>query len=332
VSVTQLARDNLLSPPVLGFGLGVLGARLRSEMRLPAPLPTLLSTYLLLAIGVKGGIALRGSDLSDLLAPLGLTLALGAAIPGVVFVALRRFAKVPVPLAAAFAAFYGSVSAVTFTAAMTFMESEGIAVEPFLPALLAVLEVPGIVVALVLAARAQGTQVEHDLTEAGSRKVSLRGAIHEVLSGKSIMLLLGGIVIGVAPTEASVARIEPLFVGLFAGVLVLFLVDLGGLAGEQLKLLRTCGRWLPITAVVAPLVFGSIGVLSALAIGMSPGGATVFGAMAASASYIAAPAAVRVAMPEVDVSIPLTAAIGITFPFNLVIGIPLFYELSVVFS
>ncbi len=317
MNIVQLAQTNLLSAPVLAFGLGLGGAKLKSELRLPAPLPTLLSTYLLLAIGLKGGAALRESSVTDLALPALATVALGCVIPLVSFAVLRR--KLGVPLAAAVSAFYGSVSAVTFTAAMTFMEEAELPVEGFLPALLALFEVPGIVVALVLAARF-------------GQNITLGPALREVLTGRSIMLLIGGLTIGAASHPSSMERVAPLFVGLFGGVLVLFLLDLGALAGEKLGELRRGGALLPVFAIGAPLLFGPLGVVVGSMAGLGTGGAAVFGVMAASASYIAAPAAIRVALPEVEVGIPLTAALAITFPFNLVIGIPLITEIAIQLS
>jgi uncharacterized protein len=315
MSFFSLASANLLSPAVLAFALGVLGARLNSDLRLPAPIPTLLSTYLLLAIGLKGGVALANADASDLPVPVVATLVIGTAIPLATYLVLRRFSDLTVPMAAAFAAFYGSVSAVTFTAANTFVLDQGLKVEGFLPALLALMEIPGIIIALVIAARA------------GSG-MDLKAALHEVVTGRSVMLLVGGLTIGALSGAESLDRVAPFFVAPFQGILVLFLLDLGVVAGEKIGDLRTSGRAIPLFALFAPIVFGSIGVVVGHLAGLSVGGTAIFASMAASASYIAAPAAVRVALPDVDVGVPLAAAIGITFPFNLIIGIPLFTELA----
>ena len=313
--VLTLARANLLSPPVLAFGLGVFGARVKSDLRLPSPLPTLLSTYLLLAIGLKGGAALAVADAGDLALPALATLGLGIVIPLISYAALNGPGRMPARQAAAFAAFYGSVSAVTFTAATTFLDKQGIPVEGFMPSLLALLEVPGIVIALVLAARFGGN-------------MALRPALHEVLTGRSVLLLVGGLGIGWASGTDGAERIAPFFVGPFQGILVLFLLDLGVLAGEKLGELRRSGPAVVVFALLAPLAFGPVGVVVGSLAGLGRGGAAVLGAMAASASYIAAPAAVRVALPDIDIGIPLTAALGLTFPLNLVIGIPLYAEIA----
>jgi uncharacterized protein len=318
MSTLSLARDNLFSPPVIAFTVGMVGARLKSDLRLPTPLPALLSTYLLLAIGVKGGAALAASRVGELAAPALATIAVGCTIPILTFWFLIGPGKVPPQMAAAFAAFYGSVSAVTFTAAMTFMEKEDIAVEGFLPALLALFEVPGIVVALILAQRFGG-------------RMALRPALREVITGRSVLLLVGGMTIGALSGADGIERISPFFVSPFQGILVLFLLDLGATAGEKLGELRSESGSAPAIlgfAIVAPAVFGPLGVLVATVAGLGVGGAAVFSAMAASASYIAAPAAVRVALPDVSIGLPLTAALAITFPLNLVIGIPLFTQLA----
>jgi hypothetical protein len=177
------------------------------------------------------------------------------------------------------------------------------------------LEVPGIVVALVIANRVLA-------------KSTFKSAVHEVVTGRSVVLLIGGLVIGFVASEKSAALVEPLFVDLFAGVLVLFLLDLGVMAGSRLDTIRAAGARLIVFAIVLPVLFGVLGVAIGTASGLSVGGVTVLATMAASASYIAAPAAVRIGMPEADGGLALGAALGITFPFNLVIGIPLYSEMA----
>ena len=315
MSLTDLIVENLTAPAVLCFVIGVLAVALRSDLRLPDQVGSLISTYLLLAIGLKGGTSLRDADIGELGAPLLATLALGAVTPLVTFVVARRFARLGTIDAAALAAHFGSVSAVTFTAAESFARSADPTTEGFLPALVAVLEVPGIVIALVLALRVTGSG-------------SMRAAVHEVLTGKSILLLVGGLVIGSVASDNAMSKVEPFFIGLFPGMLCLFLLDLGTLAGQRFTYLRTAGPRLLATALVLPVVFGAFGVALGTLSGLSAGGAAVLGAMAASASYIAAPAAVRVALPEADLGLCLGAAIGVTFPFNLIVGIPLYTEIA----
>jgi uncharacterized protein len=315
VSSLELARDNLTSAPVLAFVIGVVAALARSEMSLPPAASSLISSYLLLAIGLKGGKELAAASASDVFGPAVANIGLGVVTPLVVFVLLRRRARFSVADAGGIAAHYGSVSAVTFTAAAGFVAASGFAAEGFMPALVAVMEVPGIVVPLVLVAYLTG-------------RASLRQAMAEVLLGKSVVLLLGGVLIGMAGGKSSYEQVAPFFDAPFKGVLTLFLLDLGALAGTHLQAVRKAGAYLIGLAVVAPAVFGVVGVLAGSAAGMSVGGAATLGAMAASASYIAAPASVRVALPDANPALSLTAALGITFPFNLVIGIPLYLQVA----
>jgi hypothetical protein len=315
MSATELVIENLTSPTVLCFVIGLLAVAVRSDLRLPDQVGNLVSTYLLLAIGLKGGTRLKDASFGDIWAPVVVTLILGAITPLVAYVVGRRFARLGTIDAAALAAHFGSVSAVTFTAAEVFARSADPNTEGFLPALVAILEVPGIVIALVIAVR---------LTGSGN----LGEAVHEVLTGKSILLLVGGLVIGFVASDDAFATVSPFFIDLFPGMLCLFLLDLGTLAGQRFSYLRRAGARLMAMSIALPIVFGACGVLLGTASGLSAGGAAVLGAMAASASYIAAPAAVRVALPDADVGMCLGAAIGVTFPFNLVIGIPLYTEIA----
>jgi len=315
VTLGELVGQNLASPAVLAFVLGAVAVRLKSDLRFPESITSLLSTYLLLAIGLKGGLRLRDASFDDLVMPIIATVALGIITPTVSFFVARKFLRFTTTDAAAIAAHYGSVSAVTFTAAETFARSAGTLGEEYLAALVALLEVPGIIVALVIASRALGGK-------------SMKSAVHEVVTGRSIVLLIGGVAIGLIVNGDSAAVVEPLFVGLFPGVLVLFLLDLGVLAGERLERIRAAGWRLVVYAIALPVLFGILGALAGSWVGLMVGGVTVLATMVASASYIAAPAAVRVGLPDADQGLMLGAALGVTFPFNLVLGIPLYAELA----
>ena len=312
--LSELVVDNLTSPAVLAFVLGVLAVAIRGDLRLPDQVSSLISVYLLLAIGIKGGTRLREAGIADIWGPILATLALGVITPVLAYVAARHFGRLNITNAASLAAHYGSVSAVTFTAAEAFNKNSGILDEGFLPALVAILEIPGIVVALVIASRHLGSP--------------MKTALHEVLTGKSVLLLGGGLVIGGVGSRDAVTAIEPFFVTLFPGFLCLFLLDLGTLAGQRFTYVRRAGFRLVILAVALPILFGILGTIAGTAAGLSAGGAAVLAIMAASASYIAAPATVRAALPEADLGVSLGAAIGVTFPFNLVFGIPLFSEFA----
>ena len=315
VNGLELARVNLTTVPVLAFALGILASRVKSDLRFPAAITSFLSSYLLLAIGLKGGIAVSQSSLGELWMPALITFVAGATIPVVAFALLRRAGRFSVVDSAAIAAHYGSVSVVTFTAAVAFVAAAGTPAEGFIPALVAILEVPGIIVALVLA--------QHFGATGG-----LKSALHEVITGKSVILLVGGLIIGIIAGTEGTAAVKPFFVDLFPGLLALFLLDLGVLAGDHMGAVRKAGRFLVGFALIAPLVLGAVGAGAGTVAGLSVGGAAVLGAMFASASYIAAPAAVRVALPDANPGFYLTASLALTFPLNLIIGIPLYYQFA----
>jgi uncharacterized protein len=313
--------SNLLSPIVLAFALGVLAAFVKSDLEFPEALYHALTIYLLLAIGLKGGMALAATPLGEIVLPLLATVALGVLTPLTAFSVLRWVGRIDTVNAAAIAAHYGSVSAVTFLAAQTFAQTVGDAVEGYLPALVAVLEVPAIVVALLLV----GRRTEEAAAAVGGGRLA---AVREVLTGRSIMLLVGGVVIGYVADPAALASVEPFFVGLFPGALTLFLLELGMVAARRMRDLRQVGVFLLGFGVLMPVVHGCLGVWIAQLAGMSIGGSAVMGAMVGSASYIAAPAAVRVALPQANPAFYLTSALGITFPFNLTLGIPLYFAFA----
>ncbi|MBO1751224.1 sodium-dependent bicarbonate transport family permease [Actinotalea sp. BY-33] len=313
----QAALDTVTSPAVLAFLLGVLAALLRSDVRLPDAVHTALSSYLLLAIGLKGGAGLRQAGVGEVALPVLAAVALGIVTPMLAWVVLRALTRLSPVDRAAVTAHYGSTSLVTFTAAVALLDSRGDAYEPYAATLLAVLEVPGILVGLLLAGGAAAA--------AGAGRAE---AVREVLTGRSIMLLTGGLAIGALATPSSYDTVAPLFVTLFPGVLVLFLLDLGVLAGRRLRDVPAAGPGLVVAAVVIPVVNGSLGVLVGTAVGLSPGGAGLLGVLTGSASYIAAPAAVRLALPQANPAYYLTTSLGVTFPFNLVLGIPLYFALA----
>ena len=307
---------SLLSPVVLAFVLGALAVAVKSDLEIPEPLYQALSIYLLLAIGLKGGAALSVTPLGDVIAPVLGTLALGVLTPVTAYNVLRRLGKMDRTNAAALAAHYGSVSAVTFIAAQTVAAYAGVPSEGFMPALVALLEVPAIIVGLLIAyAR-------------GERAGSWQEALREVVTGRSIVLLVGGTAIGWIAGEDGMTPVAPFFVAGFQGALTLFLLDMGMTAARRLRDLREVGAFLVAFGVLMPLAHGALGVWVGLATGLSVGGAAVLGAMVSSASYIAAPAAIRVGLPEANPAYYLTAALGITFPFNLTVGIPVYLALA----
>lgn len=311
----ELLTASIFSVPVLAFALGIIAALLRADLRLPDAVYQAISMYLLLAIGLKGGVALRESSFSDVIGPVGAAIALGIVIPVLAFVVLRGVTRLGPVDRGAMAAHYGSTSLVTFTAALVFLEASSVPYEGFVVTLLAIMEIPGILVGLMLAGRA-------------SRTSTWSTSLREVLTGRSILLLAGGLVIGVITGPMGYERVQPFFGALFTGILALFLLEMGVLAGRRLGSIREAGWGLLGFAVLFPVVTGALGIVVGTAVGLSPGGAMVLGVLCASASYIAAPAAVRLALPTANPGITLTTSLGITFPFNLVIGIPLYWWIA----
>lgn len=314
--------DNLLSAPVLAFLVAFTASLLKGDIRLPEGLYGVLSTFLLLAIGIKGGKGLSEAAFDQLWQPLIAALALGVATPLVAYLALRRLGRIGIVDSAAIAAHYGSVSAVTFTVVLAFLNATGEPAESFLTGLLVVLEVVGIVVALALAQHRLGRQGEGD---GGTRWSE---ALAEVLRGRSIVLLLAGLALGFIAGAERLKPVDPMFVGLFPGVLTLFLIEMGTIAAQRLRDLREAGPRLVLLAMLIPVVNGLLGACAGALCDLSVGGVTVLATLAASASYIAAPAAVRIALPTARPGMYITASLGVTFPFNIVLGIPLYHAMA----
>lgn len=309
---------NLLTPIPLFFGLGLVARLIGSELKVPEALYAGLVLYLLTAIGLKGGAEIYEVGLASIWLPLLAAAFLGALIPCVGFMILRRIGRFSISDAAAVAGHYGSVSAVTFAAASQFLTSLQFHPEPYMSAFLAIMEPIGIVAAITLArATLQRT------SEATS--ASLRSVLHEVLTGKGSLILLGALVIGYLSGHEGMTMTKAFFVDPFKGVLCLFMLEMGLLAAQRMSEVRRAGVFLAAFAVCMPMVYGLFGVVTGGAVGLNTAGATLLGVLAASASYIAAPAAMRVSLPEANPSLYLTASLGITFPFNLAFGIPLYF-------
>lgn len=308
----ELALQNIISPVVLCFILGMIARWVKSDFKLPDAVYQSLSIYLLLAIGLKGGVEVSKTSINDLLAPAAITLVLGLLTPLSAYFFLKKIGGLSKVDAAATAAHYGSVSAVTFLAAIEAAKMSGVEFEGFMAALMALLEIPGIIVGLALA-RGKGSG-------------SLGKAVHDVLTGKSIFLLIGGIVIGTVCGAQKIDSVAPFFIDPFRGVLCLFLLELGTVAASRMRDMSQAGFRLIFLGCAIPAVHGVLGTAAGIMIDMTPGGAAILGAMVGSASYIAAPAAVRIALPEASPGIYLTLALGVTFPFNLVFGIPLYMK------
>jgi uncharacterized protein len=302
-----------LDPLPLFFALGLAAGALKVDLRFPKDLHDGLSLYLLLALGLKGGQGLAQSP-GQWAQPAAAALSLAVLLPLLAFVWLRawRFNR---PDSAALSAHYGSVSVATFAVAQAHLLSVGLPFEASLAFCLVLMEGPALGIGVWLA---KGERVK----EAG------RLLLHEVLLSKPIVLLLSGLAIGALSPADKVAGLSPFFDGLFKGLLSLFLLEMGVSASVHLASLRAQGLRLAAFGVLFPLLASVLGLLMAAAAGLSPGGAALLAALAASASYIAAPAAMRNTVPEANPALYLTAALGVTFPFNVLVGIPLYTSLA----
>ncbi len=326
--VFDLAAANLLSPMVLFFALGLAAAFARSDLSIPEAVAKGMSLYLMMAIGFKGGagVAAHGIDLKLTLALIA-GIILSAAIPLIAFFILRAVSGLSRVDAAAIAAHYGSISIVTFLAATQALNGAGIAHESFMVAVAAAMETPAIFVALLLAQQGQGAASAH-----GSPGLD-RTALREVALNGSIVVLVGAFAIGWITGTEGLKSIEPFIVSPFKGVLCLFLLDMGLVAGRGLRE-GSKNLTLPVIAfgLYMPLIGAVMGLGAALAVGLSPGGTALMITLAASSSYIAVPAAMRLALPEAQPAIYLPLSLGVTFPFNLTIGIPIYIALAMSFT
>lgn len=314
----DLLLTNLLSPVVLAFVLGAIAGLIRSELELPDPVLKLISIYLLLAIGLKGGVELAQASLAEVGGLLLAAVALTLAIPCAAFLVLRRFGPLDEANAAAVAAHYGSVSSVTFLAAMSFSAAMGTPGEGYMTAVVAIMEW-GVIVALVLGrwslGKAQGS-------------AGIGSLATETLRGRGVLLLSGGMAIGLLIGEPGWQQVAPVYDDLFRGVLMIFLLEMGMSAARQLRAFAQVGVFMTAFAILMPVASGLVGVAVGSLVGLGVGGAFVLGAVCASASYIDAPAACRAALPQANPGIYLTASLGVTFPFNMLAGLPLYYQLA----
>lgn len=308
---------NLLSPLTLAFVLGMIATLVKSDIEFPEQAYKLIAFYLMFAIGLNGGVELASVSLAEFALPALATIALAVILPTLCFFTLRIIFKFDVANAAGVAALYGSVSSVTFAAGIGVVDAAGIGYEGFIPTLAALAEW-GIIVALLWGRLGMKAP-----------NAAIGGIVRETLTGRSVILLMGGLVIGVLIGEQGFERIAVVFSqgadGLFRGVLVLFLIEMGMVAARQLREFAKVGPRMAAFGMLMPVIMGLLGgTLGALS-GLSSGGTFILAAIAASASYIDAPAAVRSALPQANPSIYLTSSLGITLPFNLLVGLPLLY-------
>jgi hypothetical protein len=312
-----------MDPVVLFFILGVIAKLAKSDLRLPEAMYEALSIYLLLAIGIKGGVELAQQPLATVLPQALAAMAMGAAIPFLLYPVLHRLGRLPKADSASIAAHYGSVSVVTFAVALSYLIKQQVASESYMPLMVAVMEAPGIIAGIVLARRAIGGGTAGVGKGVGGTARWAELA-HEVVFGKSVLLLLGGLVIGTIAGPQGIKPIEPVFIGMFKGVLALFLLEMGLVAGSRIGDLKRAGLFLIVFGIAAPMTLGVLGAVVGHLIGLSLGGTAMLATLAASASYIAAPTAMRIAVPEANPALSIGVALGVTFPFNITLGTPLY--------
>jgi hypothetical protein len=308
------------------FLLGIFARLVGSDLRLPEALYETLSIYLLLAIGLKGGIELSKQPLSVLMPEVFAAVALSFLIPLILYPLFRsmRFAWAD---SASIAAHFGSVSVVTFAVVTTALTRAGIGYEPHAALWVAVMEAPGLIAGVMLARLGSRQLVTHQVPgRAANRQWST--LLHDVVFGKSVLLLLGGIAIGAMAGEEGTAPIKAVFIDPFKGVLALFLLELGLVAGGRLTEIKRYGWQVVVIGVLVPMCLAVLGALMGVLLGLSVGGVAIMATLAASASYIAAPTAMRIAVPEANAGLSITISLGIVFPFNVIIGIPLYIWLA----
>ena len=313
----QLA-GNLLVPTILFFVLGLIAAFVRSDLSIPAGAAKFMSLYLLLSIGFKGGHSLAGHGLRpDLFLALGAGMVLSVALPFAAFALLRVMTRLDAMNAAAVAGHYGSISIVTFVAASSMLDLLGIAADGYMVAVAAVMEVPAILSALWIAHRFSG----------GERVRTV--PLGELLANGSVLLLVGAFVIGAVTQDKGMEMIAPFVVTPFTGILCLFLLDMGLNAGRSLIVnRRMLSPGIFAFGMLMPLVGALLAWGLGLAIGLQPGSLFLLMVLSASASYIAVPAAMRIALPKAEAGVYLTLSLGVTFPFNLTLGLPLYLWLA----
>ncbi|MEN9355390.1 MAG: hypothetical protein RL318_2715 [Fibrobacterota bacterium] len=304
-----------LDPVLLFFLLGLVAGLLRSEIRLPAAAYDLTTMILLLSIGIKGGIELHGRPLGGMAIDALAAVAMGLALPLLAFPVLRHLGKLSRADAGSIAAHYGSVSVATYAVAAAYFASRQIPYEAHMPFLLAVLEIPAILVGIVLA-------------RGFTTKMPLKEVARDVFLGKGIILLIGGLLIGWMAGPEGVAPVKPLFFDMFKGILAIFLLEMGLVTASQIAALRKCGIFLLFFGIAMPLFSSAVGIAIGMSLGFSLGGTAMFGILAASASYIAVPAAMRISVPEANPGLSLAVSLGVTFPFNVLFGIGLYHGMA----
>lgn len=309
--------ENLYDPVIIIFMMGIVARLLNVSLNIHNTIYDTISIYLLLALGIKGGYELNQlQDFSFLKACLG-ALAVGIIIPSVAFTIAYKIYKFSREDAVALAAHYGAGSAVTFAVVMNFLEDQGIQRENFYTIFLILMDMTGILIAFC-----------YLHLNPTNWKSSLKKILHDVLLNKSIYLMLTGILIGFLSSVKGFGQVKFLFFDMFKGILCFFMLEMGLVCGQQIPRIKEYGKFIALFGIVMPLIASTIAICVGKFSGLSVEGTTILATIGASASYIAAPAVTRSIIPNANLSVPLTCALGITFPFNVIFGIPLYYKLS----
>lgn len=342
MDILGLIQANILTPVVLFFILGIVAARIKSDLKMPDAISEFLPIYLLAAIGLHGGLEMRNTGFSDMLIPMLTAIGLSLVFTLNHYQILRRLGKFNIFDSYALASTYGAVGAVTFSVGLSFLKNQGVESEGYLAAVLAVLEPVSFILAIFLTNMAVSKQIQSKKqslpkgTLDNNEKVSgmeqsksnLSKVLHESITGKAIVILLGGIVIGYLIGDKGFESISIVFDELFTGAIAIFLLEMGIIAGQRLDDIKKVGLFLVAFSILLPTFNGIIGVLVATALGLTIGGAVMFGLLMASASFIAAPAVLRHAIPQAKPSLYITSALGITFPYNIIILLPIMFTIS----
>ncbi len=320
-NIFSLASSNFLSPAVLSFFLGVIAGGTKSDLHIPEQIAKAISLYLMFAIGFNGGVGLRSYDIgSEIILALGVAMCLSFFVPFLANGILGKMCRhLNINTRAAIAAHYGSISIVTFATAMQFLKVQEIGYEKYIVAMAALMETPAIVAGIYLIKKGNSRSIDDQ---------SSKRLLHEVFFNGSIMLLLGGFIIGFISDIAGVNAVAPFFSKPIKAILCFFLLDMGILVARRFVGFKKLGWSLVLFGFYMPLIGGVIGAVTGNLIGLSIGGTALLATLVASASYIAVPAAMRIAVPEVNPSIYISMSLGITFPFNIIIGIPTYLIIS----
>jgi hypothetical protein len=310
-----------IQPVVLFFVLGVLAGVMKSDLKIPEALYKSLSIFLLIAIGFKGGVSMAKYEIMEVL-PIALSMVvLAALVPLTAYPILRKLGKFSQADAGAISAHYGSVSAVTFAVGIAFLEGLKETSEGYRVQIMALMEIPALVTGTILARAGAGGQTQW------------KKLLHEILTGTSIFLMVGGVIVGYyAGMVKLVSPLDKMFMDLFMGVLALFLLEMGLLASARLQVIKAKGPFLIGFGILFPLTAGFFGAFLGASFGLSLGGTMMLAVLYASCSYIAAPAAMRIAVPEADPAVSIGASLGVTFPFNIFVGVPIYYEMAKFFK